>query len=229
MIDGRQAVWGRIAGIGYLAIFVLAIHANFAVLGSLPGEDDPAAVAAFLRDHQRLWGLAVLEFLVVMGADVVVAYALWRLARPVAEGLNALSALFRLTYTIANIPVIRLLVEALGWATGQPGAVAEEMASRAAHGYAQGFTLTLGFFGMHLVLLGAVLWQARVVPRLLTPLVMLAGVGYIFDATTTLAFPEFRAAQGDFVALLVILPALLGEGLLMVWLLFGPLGTPREG
>lgn len=216
------ARWARIAGLGYVAIFALALHANFAVVAAAPSADDPAAVLAFARQNAGALRLAVLEFLVVMAVDVVVALALYRLFAPAAPFLNGLSALFRLVYTTANIPVILGLASALRWMDVPDPGLAAAMTTAAIDGYNEGFALTLGFFGVHLVLLGGMIAATRRLPRLLGLLVALAGLGYLWDVAAMLAFPGIREALGDVNALLVIAPALLGEGLLMLWLLFGP-------
>ena len=227
-MTGTRAGHARLAGIGYVLIFALAMHANFAVLGAAPAADDPDAVLAFARANEATLRLAVLEFLVVMAVDVVVALALFRLFEPASPILNGLSAAFRLVYTTANIPVILGLASALRWMDAPDPSLAAAMTTEAIDGYGDGFTLTLGFFGVHLMLLGVLIVKTRRLPRALGLLVALAGLGYLWDAVGMLAFPALRSGLGDLGVLIVIAPALLGEGLLMLWLLFGPV-RDREG
>lgn len=221
-MTGSRQRHARIAGVGYLVIFVLALHANFAVVAAAPPASDPEAMLAFARANAGALRLAILEFLVVMAADVVVALALFAVFMPAAWFLNGLSALFRLVYTIANIPVVLGLAAALRWMEAADPALAGAMVTEAIGGYGDGFTLTLGFFGVHLVLLGTLIVSTAILPRWLGVLVAIAGGGYLFDAVGMLAFPDARAGLGDIGVLLVVAPALLGEGLLMLWLLFGP-------
>ncbi|GGY47241.1 DUF4386 domain-containing protein [Parvularcula lutaonensis] len=217
--------YGRLAGLGYVVIFALAIHANFAVIEALPSESGPAAVADFIRENAMLWRLAIAEFLVVMAVDIVVAYALYRLLEGRARGLNALSALFRLGYTVANIPVILMLLTALRWASAEsvPNELSDAMAAQTALGYGPAFTLTLGFFGVHLVLLATAIIVSGRLPKVIGFLTGVAGLAYTLDALGYLLLPDLRTANISIVAPLVIVPALIGEGLLMLWLLFGPL------
>lgn len=222
-VEARR--YGRIAGVGYLFIFVLAIHANFFVIEALPRDQGPLAAAAFIVENESLWRMAIAEFLVVMGLDILIAYALYRLLEGEAPGLNALSALFRLGYTVANIPVILMLFTALRWATttDMPVDISSAMAAQSAFGYGPAFTLTLGFFGVHLLMLGIVIGRTRRLPRVLGALTSLAGLGYLLDALAMLLIPELRAAHMGIVSILVIAPALAGEGLLTLWLMLGPL------
>ncbi|MEM9840479.1 MAG: DUF4386 domain-containing protein [Pseudomonadota bacterium] len=216
--------YARIAGVGYVAIFALALHANFSVLQAAPFSEGPEAVLAFAESNIAALRLAALELLIVMAADVVVALALYRVFRAEAPFLNGLSALFRLVYTTANISAILHLASVMRWIEVDDPALAAAMTNEALRGYGHGFTLTLGFFGIHLLLLGWLMMSTRVLPFVIGALVLLAGCGYVFDATGLLAFPDFRRGLGDAGAMIVILPALIGEGLLMLWLLFGPVG-----
>lgn len=220
----------RIAGVGYVVIFALAMHANFAVLGNVPSSDDPAAVLAYAQQNGAAIRLAVVEFFVVMGADIVVALALFRLFQPRAPFLNALSTLFRLGYTVAHIPVILTLASAVRWATNAAvdPSLASSMTVEAFRAYGQGFTLTLAFFGLHLMMLGVLIVGAgRRLIGGLGFLVAIAGTGYVWDALSLMVLPDIRESLGDLSAMIVILPALLGEGLLMIWLLLGGPGLKR--
>ncbi|NRA29658.1 MAG: DUF4386 domain-containing protein [Parvularculaceae bacterium] len=222
--------YARIAGVGYVVIFALAMHANFAVLGGVPSYDDPAAVLAYAQQNAAAVRFAVVEFLIVMAADILVALALFKLFEPRAPFLNALSTLFRVGYTVAHIPVILTLASAVRWATNDAvdPSLASVMTVEAFRAYGQGFTLTLAFFGLHLMMLGALIIRAGRAPiAVLGALVAIAGTGYVWDALSLMALPDVRERLGDLSAMIVILPALLGEGLLMIWLLLGGPGLKR--
>ena len=71
-----QAV-ARIAGYGYLTIFVLAILADFLVLEPLGVRGDAAATAANIASSETLYRAGVAAFVVVLIADLVVGSALF--------------------------------------------------------------------------------------------------------------------------------------------------------
>jgi Domain of unknown function (DUF4386) len=94
----RQAA--RIAGYGYLVIFVLAIFANFFVRERLIEPGDAAATASNILESEALFRLGLVSFLIVFVLDVAIAWALYVFFRPVHRDLSLLTAWFRLVYTV---------------------------------------------------------------------------------------------------------------------------------
>ncbi len=218
MIDNPKA-YARFAGLNYAAIFALAIYANFFVLSKLLVGGDAAATAANIAQNENIFRIAFACLFVVMIADVFISWAFYYLLQPVSAPLSMLSSLFRLTYTIAQIGVLLNFAKALQITSAPeffaaPGALAYLFT--AAH---QGeFTLTLIFFGVHLVLLGYLIIRASYLPALVGFLVGVAGLGYIVDGFASVVFDGY-GPLGDIALYVVIAPALIGEGALMVWLL----------
>lgn len=219
---GLQA-YARMAGAGYLVIFVLAIAANFGVLEALNVPGNAEATLANIQAQEGALRWAIGAFFVVLAADLVVGWAFYRIFEAARPGLALLTFIFRLVYTVSHIGVVLLLVGALQVATAQLAFPEEGMqailASELLRGHGAGFTLTLAFFGVHLILLACLIWATGMLPRWLGALVALAGAGYVIDAAGWLLFPELRAAHLDIMLFIVIVPALVGEGLLMAWLL----------
>lgn len=106
----RQAA--RIAGYGYLVIFVLAIFANFFVRERLIQPGDAAATASNIIGSQALFRLGLVTFLMVFAVDVAIAWALYVFLRQVNRDLSLLTAWFRLVYTILlGVAVIFLVLQ----------------------------------------------------------------------------------------------------------------------
>lgn len=225
--------YARIAGAGYLVIFVLAIAANFGVLEALSVPGDAELTLANIQAQEGALRWAIGAFFVVLAADLIVGWALYRIFAPARPGLALLMLMFRLVYTVSHIGVVLLLVGALRVATAELAFPEEGMqailASELLRGHGAGFTLTLTFFGIHLILLACLIWATGMLPRWLGVLVALAGAGYVLDASGWLLFPELRAAHLDIMLFIVIVPALVGEGLLMAWLLVRGARPARAG
>jgi len=223
--------YARMAGAGYLVIFVLAIAANFGVLEALYVPGDAGATLANILAQEGALRWAIGAFFVVLAADLIVGWAFYRIFSPERPGLALLTFIFRLVYTISHIGVVLLLVGALRVATAEIAFPQEGMqailASELLRGHGAGFALTLAFFGVHLILLASLIWATGMLPRWLGVLVALAGVGYVIDAAGWLLFPELRAAHLDIMLFIVIVPALVGVGLLMIWLLLRGVRPPR--
>lgn len=215
--------YARYAGLSYLAIFALAIYANFTILGPLIEAGDPAATAANIARDEGLFRRGVACFLAVLIFDVFVAWSLYLLMKPVNANLSLLSAIFHLVYTTAHVGVVLNLVSALQIA-GSPETYAafapEQLQALSYHflaAHQSGFTMTLIFFGVHLILLGYLIIRSTFLPSLLGALVAVAGAGYVADAFGGLLVAGYDDAKLSLY--IVMLPALLGEGLLTLWLL----------
>ncbi len=213
----------RIGGLAYLAIFILAIAANFFVLQPLGVRDDAAATAAGIAAAEQTYRLGVAAMIAVLIADVVVGWALFIVLRPADASLSLLVLLFRVAYTVAHIGVLLTLMSALTFATVPPFAAAmgPNAAALSYHFFAShdmGSTVTLIFFGVHLVLLGRLVSRSGFMPRALGWLLTLAGVGYAANGFGVVILGSF-GAYANAAALAMIVPALIGEGAFTVWLL----------
>jgi hypothetical protein len=76
----------------------------------------------------------------------------------------------------------------------------------------------LVFFGIHLLALGTLILEAASVPRFIGYLLILAGAGYLADSFAHFMLPDYAAYQDLFTAI-VVLPGVVGELSLTVWLL----------
>lgn len=217
----NPVMYARIAGFAYALIFALAISANFGVLSGLRETGDPQATFQNLLNNETGLRLAIAALFLVMFADLVVSWALWVVFSPLNRALTGLTLLFRVAYTIAHIVVILTLVFALRAATWEFSAVADRpiFAYEFLVAHDVGFTFTLLFFGVHLILLGALGIATRGLPRIVSVLVGLAGLGYVIDGFMSLIAPDLRAAIPQAALFIVVLPALIGEGVLTLYLL----------
>jgi hypothetical protein len=219
----------RLAGLGYLIIFVLALGANFAVLEPLRAAGDASATADNIAAAEPIYRAAVAAFMAVLIADLIVGWALFVVLSPAAPHFALLVLMFRAAYTIAHAGVVLNLLSALSFATA-PELTATNDAPLMAHhflaSHSLGFTVTLIFFGAHLVLLGALIARAGYMPRVIGWLVCLAGLAYLADGFATILLGGY-GANADIVTPAIIVAAIVGEAALMVWLLVWGVNTKR--
>lgn len=224
--------YARFAGFNYFLIFVLAIYANFFVLSDVIVAGNSAATAANILQQEFLFRIAIACLLLVLVADVFIAWALYLVLRPVNPHLSLLTALFRLTYTIAQIGVLLNLSKALAFANVENGQNLTDVVQSGllphffavAHGAE--FTITLIFFGIHLLLLGYLIMRSEFLPVVIGALVCVAGLGYIVDGFAAILFDGY-GPLGRIGIYVVVLPALIGEGALMLWLLIRGLNQEK--
>lgn len=181
---------GLVAGLGLLAMSVLAGFANFGVVDKVTGPRDT---------DTGLFRLAVLALVVVVVLDVVVALALREFFAPAEPAVATLAAWCRLAYAAVFLVAIADLHAAAG--------AEDAMAHVAA--FHDVWDVGLILFGVHLVLIGYL--TARHLPAVLGVLVAVAGLGYIVDGAGTVLVADYRADLAAF--------TFAGEVTLMVWLL----------
>jgi hypothetical protein len=81
--------------------------------------------------------------------------------------------------------------------------------------HAHGYLIAGIFFGLWLLPLGYMLFRSNAVPRALAGLVMIGSTGYVADVVAYFVFPAFEETLTP----ILLLPSILAEFSLIVWLL----------
>jgi hypothetical protein len=218
---------GTAAGAGLLLMAVLAVIGNFLAVQGLVAEGDPARTATAIDASGGLFRLGIASLVLVVALDVVVAWGLYLVFRPVDAGLSMLAAAFRLVYAAVFLVAIGSLVGAadlLDPGERLPGLRTEQvqaLALRDIGSFQDAWSIGLGLFGLHLLLLGFLAYRSGFAPRVIGLLLVLAGAGYLFDS-----FAAILVGDG---APTVSMFTFLGEVLLAVWLLVRGRRLPTAG
>lgn len=220
-VSRRRAA--RIAGVSYVAMFVLAIFANFVVRERLVEPGDGARTVANIAESIGLFRLGLVAFIVIFVLDVVIAWALHVVFREVGHDLSLATAWFRLAYTallgvaVASMfQVLQLLGgESLAFLTSDQ---VEAHAMLALSSFESVWLIGLVAFGIHLSLLGVLVIRSGLVARTLGYALIAAGVAYVLDTVAHGMLADYEAVAGVFLVA-VALPSMIGEGWLGLWLL----------
>ena len=220
--DPRAATWaGRgpalVAGAAILLVAVLAGFGNLVVVQRLVTPGDAPTTAHDITASEGLFRLGVASLYLAALLDIVVAWALFTVFRPVHAELSRLGAWLRLAYAVvfivalsqlAGIPA--LLNDAHGTDVFTPSELQAQALAKA-DAFHNIWSAGLLLFGAHLVLIGVLAYRSRFVPRLIGALLVIAGAGYAFDSLVSVftEHPVFVVSNVTF----------LGEFLLGVWLL----------
>lgn len=214
-------VAARWAGLGYVALFVLGIFANFLAVGAVVEPGDAATTAANLAASETMFRWGAVAFLGIFLVDIAVAWALYALFRDVQRDLALVSAWFRLGYTVMLGVALVFLHLALLLVQGTP-ATGNPADDRAVLLALQAFDFTwvagLAAFGVHLVLLGRLLLLSRRGSRVIAWLLVAAGTAYALDTVAHVVLPDYDAWANVFLAVVAV-PSVVGEMSLAVWLL----------
>ena len=107
-ISQRQAA--RIAGFGYLIVFILAAFANYFAFERLIVSGDAVITINNIISNELLFRFGIASWLIVLTVDAVVAWALYVFLKPVNRNLSLLMAWFRLVFVaIFGIGLVNLL------------------------------------------------------------------------------------------------------------------------
>jgi hypothetical protein len=208
VVSPRQAA--VIAGLANVVVIVLGYFANFRVLNRLTEPDD-------IADSELLFRSGLAALVVMLVAELVVAWGLYVFLQPASRELALFAAWFRLVYVaIAGAALANLLLAAnLADGTGQRDA----QVTMSVDAYSYGWHIGLASFGAHLLLIGFVMVRSDYAPRILGMVVALAGLGYVVRIIAGVLLPNFED-YGDLLFLVLAVVAVPGVLGLPVWLLW---------
>lgn len=214
----------RLAGVGYVLIFVLAIFANFVVREGLVESGNAAATVANITESIGLFRLGLVAFLAIFVLDVVIAWALHIVFRNVNRDLSLVTAWLRLVYTVLLGVALVFFFQVLQLLSGADyvTALGSEQVNAQVMIALESFNATwlvgLAAFGLHLILLGVLIIRSGLASRWMAYLLMAAGGAYIVDTIANATLANYADLAPAFL-LMVALPSVIGEGWLGLWLL----------
>jgi len=204
------------AGIGLLLMSVLAGFGKFVAIDGLVTPGDAARTAIDITESAGLFRLGIAALFVVIALDVVVAWGLYRVFRPVNRNLSMVAAAFRLVYSGVFLVAIGQLFEPLRLLAGDAYLAvftADQLNTQALLGitaFTDLWMVSLGLFGVHLLILGYLAYRSGYVPRFLGVLLVIAGFGYVIDSFGVMLSPGVWADVSTY--------TFIGEFLLALWL-----------
>lgn len=215
--------WARLAGAAYLVIAVTALFAEIVVRGPLI-SGDPAEIAAKIEASNLQFRFGGVLGFITLIADVIVAYAIYEIFKPVSASLTRITVIFRLVFVAVMAPVAMFHFAPLFMLSGLPylqaiePAQLEVMAAMSLKMHSAGFQIALMFFGVHLVFAGWLFVRTRLIPRVIGLLIAAAGLAYIVNTFAYFLEPSLSRLLFPYIYLI----PLAGEMSLAFWmLLFG--------
>jgi Domain of unknown function (DUF4386) len=203
-----------------LSLFIMVIAAPFAELFVYPKLVVPNNATETVKNimaNKAIFILALFGYLITFICDVVVAWALYVLLKPVNENLSLLTAWFRLVYTVIALVALLNLVNVLQLLNTADYLTAFEPDQLHAqvmillNAFRHDWYFGLLFFSIHLGLLGYLVFRSGYIPRLLGLLLIIAGLGYLITTLKPYLFPNFNLDIARF--------TFYGELIFMLWLL----------
>jgi hypothetical protein len=228
-VDPRPMTYARVAGLLYLVIFIVAPFAEFFVRQGLIVVGDPSATAANIRASEGLFRAGFAADLGVFTIEVAQAALLYVLFRPVSHVLALVMAFGRLAQaTILGLNLLNMhtglqLLTAGGALTSFDAAQVNGLALVFLNAQSAGYEIGLVYFGLHLAVLGYLIYRSGFLPRWLGILTVSSAIGYFANSFTLFLFPQWA----DVLAVAVLGAALVGELPLTLWLLIKGVNVSR--
>lgn len=207
-----------VAGLGLLIMAILAPIANFGVLQQLIVPGDVTNTANNIIASAGRFRIGICVFLIVAILDMVVAWALYVLLKPVNKSLSLLAAWLRIVYAAIFVSALNNLLNVLQLLNGPDYLMAFETNQLHAQvmlsldAFTDGWNIGLAIFGLHLLVVGYLVFKSGYLPKFLGILVVIAGLGYLIDSLGKLLSPSYNVT--------IALFTFIGEVLLIFWLLW---------
>jgi hypothetical protein len=203
--------------VGFVYLLNPVSYAEFTLYPKLviPGNVD--ATVANISAHHGLFLTTLFCFLINFVEDIVIAWALYILLAPVNRALSLLAAWFQLVYagialvgTLHLATVYRMLTTPEYLTTFGSGPLHAQV-NLLLHSFRYEYSLALGLFGIHLLLVGYLIIRSSYIPWWLGALLVIDGLGWVVNSLQPYLYPD---ANLDF-----IFVTFFGELVFMVWLL----------
>jgi hypothetical protein len=219
----------RIAGLLYLAVGILGAFAFAGVYSAMYVAGDAAATASKLAANAGLVKIGLAGDLIQVTIWVFLALTLYVLLRHVSG--YAARAMVVLVAIGASLSCVNILFEFQGLrvvtdptytaTVGAAGATALAMLMLDLQHY--GYYIAGIFFGLWLVPLGYLTFKSGMFPKVLGIVLVVGGIGYLFDTLAAFVAPELTPPIHALAALLGI----VAEVSLLAYLLVKGVRTPR--
>jgi hypothetical protein len=218
--ESSPQAYARTAGGIYLLVILFGGFSEGVVMNTLVVSGDMAATGRNLAGSQALWDFSVAGNLIVPLIAIVQLWIEYLLLRPVNRNLAGLFVLLNLASlaveAVSKVSLI-LVKPTLALASGsQAPELAYALATYSLRVHDVAFHITLMFFGAACLVSGFLIHQSRYLPRLVGLLMLAAGLSYLVSSLAVLVAPRVAAILSP----AILLPALIGESSLCLWLLF---------
>jgi hypothetical protein len=209
----RQAA--LIAGFGYLLMPVA--FAEFHVFPKLVIPGNIEQTVQNIGAHGQLFSVAILCHLITLILDVIIAWALYVLLVPVNRSLSLLTAWFRLVYTVIalsgllNLVTVFRLLHTPDYLTDFGSQQLHAQVRLLLNSFRYDWSIGLVIFGIHLGLLGYLIYRSRYIPKILGILLVIVGISWVIDSLGPYLYPN---ADLGFIPIIAF-----GELIFPLWLL----------
>jgi hypothetical protein len=220
-IENHPQRYARIWGALYLAVIVMGGFAEGYVNSNLIVPGDVAASAQHILASPALWNLGVAADLFVVILAVPQMWIEYLFLRRVNKSVMLLSLLTgMISLAVESVSKLFLLIvmpvlNNTDYLTAFNAHQIEVLANLAIRSHNVAFNIALIFFGMSCLVSGYLIFKSGFLPKFIGLLLQLAGVCYLVACLSAM----FAPALARLISPAILLPSLVGESALCLWLL----------
>jgi hypothetical protein len=191
-------------GIAFITSVIIVTLVDDFLLPNFVVPGDTEELANDIEANSRLFGFAVVGYLLVLILDSIIGLALYVVLKPVNKDLALLTSVLRLLYAfILTVGLFALVFQISD-----------------AYGFASIKLVGYIFFTLHIFVLGYSVFKSGYIPKSLGVLLMLASFTYI------IFFVDFHLPK-SLMAIIMLLMA-IAELSLSIWLIVKRNGLPKN-
>lgn len=218
------------------AILIMAVCAGLAVglvNNSLIINGDADATRNHIIKALPLFRFGIFNWLMILLCDIVAAWALYIFLSQVDKSLSFLGAVFRLSYcSILAIAIMNLINVLILCQDNALIMLQTDLKSAQVMLYLNAFNKMWSFgliiFGIHLLIIGYLVFKSGFVPKIIGVLLLLASVSYIMIHFLRTFLPQFENTT-TLLENILSLPMAIGELTLGIWLIIKGGRIPAAG
>ncbi|WP_226673397.1 DUF4386 domain-containing protein [Rossellomorea aquimaris] len=215
--QNMQQIAAIFSGIALLVMTFAAFFAQGYVHSSLVMDGNPATTYENIHSSQSLFRFEILGWLIIVITDVIVAWGFYMFLKPFHPGYALLAGWLRLLYAaILAMAVSHLVIASRMIQEPVSGMSQQVMGSITAFEAIWSFGLII--FGLHLIAVGFIATKTKVIPKVLSILLILAGFSYSLIHFLYGFIPEVNRFTG-LLELILMAPMFIGELGFGIWLL----------
>lgn len=204
----------RTTGILYLLIIICAGFSQGGIREVLIDFSNPIVSIENIKNSMMLFRSSVILDLLAFAMDVMVSLLLYRIFKKVSPEISRISTTFRLI-AHPGIGTLNLLNQVMAGLLISNGSEDISLISTLLQAHKVGYMIAGVAFGIHLILLGYLIWKSTDFKKVFGLLMVIAGVTYLIESFGFILHPEWH----ETLSLIVGIGAAIGEVSFTVYLL----------
>lgn len=219
--DASPQGYARLAGAIYLLVIVFGMFSEGFVMNKVVVSGDVAATARNILASGDLWRISVAGNLLAPLIAVVQLWIEYLIFRPAGRNAALLFLLFNATsLAVEAVSKVFLLMVApalagAGYARALDPKQLYEWVGFALSAHNITFDVALVLFGCACLVSGHLIFRSQYLPRFIGVMMQVAGASYLVACFSELFAPAFA----EVITPWILIPPLIGEGALCLWLL----------